>query len=157
MAGARVSGDGLRRAFVKLDRWRDAVQNPEPALRKVMTELETMADNGFAAGRRPLGGNWAPLSDNYRIYKSIVRPGAPILTFDGDLRASLGRERGDGAIRSVQGNTLRYGTRIHYAVYHNKGTPHMPARPVLPVNGKKLQAMVAKKIQEHILESGGAG
>lgn len=155
MAGARISGDGLRAAMVKLDRWRDAIQNPEPALRKVMTGLEDQADAGFAAGRRPMGTRWAALSSNYRIYKSIVRPGAPILTFDGDLRASLGRARGDGAIRSIRGNRLTYGTRIHYAVYHNKGTRNMPARPVLPANGKKLQAMVAKAMQEHILESGG--
>lgn len=155
MAGARISGDGLRAAMVKLDRWRDAIQNPEPALRKVMIDLEDWSDAGFAAGRRPMGNRWAALSSNYRIYKSIVRPGAPILTFDGDLRASLGRARGDGAIRSIRGNRLTYGTRIHYAVYHNKGTRNMPARPVLPANGKILQGLVARAMQEHILESGG--
>jgi len=154
MARAYVNGDGLRGAFVALDRWREAIEHPEPALRKVVQELEKAADIGFSSGRRPLGNAWVRLSPAYAAYKRVVRPGRPVLTFDGDLHASLGSARGDGAIRSIKGNTMRYGTTIPYAVYHNKGTAHMPARPVLPANGNRMQGIVAKAMHEHIIESG---
>lgn len=154
MARALVSGDGMRSFAAVLDRYREAIEHPEPALERVMSDLEAAADAGFAAGRRPLGGKWAALSSNYAAYKRVVRPGAPILTFDGDLRASLGRARGAGAIRVVSGQRMRYGTSISYAAYHQKGTPGMPARPVLPSGGARLQVLISKALHEHIINSG---
>ena len=151
MAQAKISGDQLRSAMVGLDRFREAIADPKPALEKVMLDLETAADAGFMAGKRPLGGNWAKLSPAYAMFKARIRPGRPILTFDGHLAASLGGARGPGAVRVVRGNKLRYGTTIPYAGFHNRGTSKMPARQVLPVNGRTLQEMVGKAMHEHIM------
>lgn len=150
MTRLRVSGDQLRTKIVMLDRFREAVEHPKPVFDRVVKELEVLADQNFSVGKRPLGGPWAKLSPNYAAYKKVVRPGRPILTFDGPLSASLGTARGPGAIRETSDKKLRYGTSIFYAAYHNRGTENMPARQVLPVNGKQLQALVAKAVHEHI-------
>lgn len=149
MARLRVSGDELRSNMIMLDRFREKIERPKPIFDAVMKQLEVKADEGFKAGRRPMGNSWAKLSPNYAAYKKVVRPGRPILTFDGDLAASLGTARGAGAIRETSDKKLRYGTTIYYAGYHNRGTETMPARQVLPVNGKQLQALVAKAVHDH--------
>jgi hypothetical protein len=64
---------------------------------------------------------WPPLSPKYKRYKERVRPGAPLLVFNGTMKAGFGydvRGRGDLFIRNTQ----------EYARYHQTGTRKMPAR-----------------------------
>lgn len=81
-----------------------------------------------AQGRR---SKWAPLTPAYAAYKSRVRPGRPLLVFDGDLRASLtGNNKRKGWLYNARSRRLVMGSKVPYAQYHQDGTSRMVARPL---------------------------
>jgi hypothetical protein len=74
------------------------------------------------------GDPWEPLSPGYAAYKARVKPGKPMLWFDGDLRkAAFSPQR----VTSATEAELRIVERK--AAWHQEGTSKMPARPIIPV------------------------
>ncbi len=94
---------------------------------------EELAERFGAAERRQFAsegaygsGGWAPLSDAYGAWKARVRPGRPVLEFDGDLRRSL-TERPFG-VEVIEPGFAIFGTGVEYAPYHQQGGERLPRR-----------------------------
>jgi phage gpG-like protein len=96
-------------------------------------------------------GKWAPLSPPYARFKARVRPGRPILVFDGDLRREM-TVPGKG-VYEVWPKGMTVGTDIDYAKYHQKGTPNMPARPLMGKAREADKRRFEKILQRWIVES----
>ena len=92
-----------------------------PALRRGGNVMLKSVHNNFIEAGRPIP--WRPLSPAYAVRKA--RQGYSILplTRTGLLRRSI-------AFR-VRNNSLKIGTSVTYAPYHQFGTSRMPARPYL--------------------------
>lgn len=101
-------------------------------------------------GTAETGGRWAPLSPPYARYKAKRRPGRPILVFDGDLRDSMIRPR--AGVWETWDSGFVVGTAVDYAIYHQQGTPRMPARPLLGSPRKRDTQQMAKILQRWIVE-----
>jgi phage gpG-like protein len=86
------------------------------------------------AGGRFAAGRWAPLSPKYKAWKERHYPGKKILAREGDLQASVAWNGGlgPGGVFHAFPRYVEFGTAIPYAIYHQQGTPKMPARPFLP-------------------------
>ena len=73
------------------------------------------------------GEPWAALSPGYARWKATVRPGAPLLVFDGVLRrATLAPDP------EYRPREMVLTIKAPHAVYHQAGTRRMPARPIVP-------------------------
>jgi phage gpG-like protein len=82
-------------------------------------------------GRGSYVGGWAPLSPRYAAYKSKVRPGRPLMEFNGTLRASLkGKDEPFAVFRPAQ-QSLQIGTSVPYAARHQTGGGRLPQRRVI--------------------------
>jgi phage gpG-like protein len=71
--------------------------------------------------------------------------------FDGDLKRSM-TVPGKG-IYIVRSNSMTVGTSVPYAIYHQKGTPTMPARPLIGSPRKQDTRQFGKILQRWIVES----
>jgi phage gpG-like protein len=76
-------------------------------------------------------GQYPALSPKYAKYKNMVRPGKPILVFDGHLRDSVTAFGNSDSVRAIGKNSLIQGTNVGYARYIQEGTKKMPARKYL--------------------------
>ncbi len=73
------------------------------------------------------GEPWAALSPTYARWKASVRPGKPLLVFDGTLkRATLAPDP------QYRPHEMVLTIRAPHAIYHQRGTRRMPARPPVP-------------------------
>jgi phage gpG-like protein len=96
-------------------------------------------------------GKWSPLSPPYGRWKARVRPGRPILVFDGDLRREM-TTPGKG-VYQVWRSGMTVGSDLPYAQYHQNGTPGMPARPLIGTPRKQDTRHMVKILQRFIVES----
>ena len=97
-------------------------------------QFQTEGDEG--------GDHWKELSPVYADWKEAHFPGKPILQRTGDLYASLTSRTDPNAVCREERKTLTLGSRIPYAIYHQRGTSKMPARPEIQLNeGFKREAM----------------
>lgn len=137
---------------LKLDRFRQNIEDAEPALQEMAEyQVEVINARQFKGQGSPeVGGSWAPLSPPYKRFKDRVRPGRPILVFDGDLRDSMTKV--PSGVFEVTHKSFTVGTQVHYATYHQNGTPTMPARPLLGSPRKRDTQHFVKILQRHIVE-----
>lgn len=122
-------------------------EDPRPAFRQITDELRLGEAEWFdSAG----AGTWPRLSD--RTLESKQRQGLPRepLVATGALRRSLTVKRGQGGIRSVTKRQMRFGSRIYYAKFHERGTG-VPARPILVPLTPKTRRRMVDDIREHLL------
>jgi hypothetical protein len=70
------------------------------------------------------GRPWAPLSPRYAAWKAARFPGKKILTRTGQLRRAA-----TSPTRRATPTVLTLTIESEVAVYHQEGTPRMPARP----------------------------
>lgn len=101
---------------------------------------------------------WAPLAQSTlrararrrRNRQKGQRFGSKILWDTGRLRSSYIYT----PVIHIEGNTMRYGTSVPYAKYHETGTRFMPARPVVGYAAvlapRRLQRALNKYIREEI-------
>jgi hypothetical protein len=73
------------------------------------------------------GQQWAPLSPAYALWKARHYPGRSILIRQGALRRAASEPR-----REATPRTLTLWIDDEKAGYHQAGTEHMPARPLIP-------------------------
>ena len=122
-AGGRP--DGLQRLTTALERaGAELADVGKHILPKLLPLLETETGKQFdAEGGGPASGSWAPLTLKYAKWKEAHFPGQPTLVRRGALKAALTGEHSPGALRSISGGTLSYGTTgIPYASFHQTGT-----------------------------------
>jgi phage gpG-like protein len=96
-------------------------------------------------------GRWSPLSPPYARFKARVRPGRPLLVFDGDLRREM-TVPGKG-VYEIGNGRMTVGTDLPHAKYHQNGTPTMPARPLMgparEADTRHFGKILQRWIQEH--------
>jgi phage gpG-like protein len=101
---------------------------------KVQDRFNLQGQSRGPGGRFSSGGRWAPLSVDYQKWKERHFPGQPILQRTGVLRDSLvwgGSSVGPDGIFEASPTTVVVGTAVPYGVFHQTGTPKMPARPFI--------------------------
>lgn len=153
MVGLRLTSDGFEPYSEVLDRFRQSLENAEPAFEELATYQKTVVNaRVFAQQGSPETGRWAALSPRYGRWKARVRPGRPILVFDGELRESMISVR--KGVYEVWNKGMVVGTVADYARYHQDGTPYMPARPLLGRTAKKDSRHMAKIFQDFIHRGG---
>lgn len=147
-------GDGLVRFSIEvfgekqvdrtLTRFADKAGNARPLFASLAHDIEEIERAQFAGeGRR--AHPWAWLQPG-----TVARKSEPRILFEtGALEASL--TGGRGRIRDIKRDELRFGTSVPYAGYHQSGTRHMPARPVIDFTEADKRAMI-RKIQRFIVE-----
>jgi phage gpG-like protein len=135
-----------------LERWQHNLGDATPAF-KAMADYQTKVVNArqFREQGSVETGKWSPLSPPYARWKARVRPGRPLLVFDGDLKREM-TVPGQG-VYDVWRSGMRVGTDIPYATYHQNGTPGMPARPLIGTARRQDTREFGKILQRWIVES----
>jgi phage gpG-like protein len=143
---------GAEPVSLMLERWQHNLGDATPAFEAMAQyQVKTINARQFREEGSVETGKWAPLSPLYGRWKARVRPGRKIMVFDGDLKTSL-TVPGQG-IYIVRNNMMTVGTAVPYAIYHQKGTPTMPARPLLGAHRQRDTRRFAKILQRWIVES----
>lgn len=111
-----------------------------PAARKKLlaalgVEMETQTKERFVRKTDPDGDKWADIADSTRRYLARHYPGSqPPLVRDGNLRDTIESQ--------VLGTTeVLAGETKEYAIYHQTGTPKMPARPSLGIGTEDAEEL----------------
>lgn len=126
----------------------DALNRGVSDFRPVWPEIELaffrlMSEQFDSEGQRG-GAKWKPLSEKYRQWKEKKYPGRPILHLTGRLRRSLSVVGGGDQIREPEPLSLTLGTRVPYAVYHQRGGGRLPARPPMQINKNDYGKFVSR-------------
>ena len=80
-------------------------------------------------GRQGSHGKWAALSPAYAAQKARRYPGKPILEASGAMKNDLLSESNEG---ETTAQTMLYGTKIKYALFHQTGTKGKSGKPKMP-------------------------
>jgi len=141
------STDGAAKMAKLLDLRRTQIENMTPVYNRFGDYLVKFhIPYQYEMQGRPY--KWRKLSKKYAAYKKRVRPGAPILVFNGTMRAGFGYEvRGQG--------DLWISNTQDYARYHQTGTEKMPARKWLQLTDPDYDQL-HKFAREHIMREYGA-
>ena len=109
------------------------------ALMAIGAEVKSQAERTFRHPQfRP--SPWAPRKNN-------ADPGRPLLHKSGVMKRDL-------AFRLVGDDTVVIGTPHEYLKFHQFGTKHMPARPVLPLDAHgNLLPRMQRKIMRIITDA----
>lgn len=148
-----VAGD------VQLDRgitrFGDGVSDYRPIWPLIYGEFQAEVKGQFESQGEQGGQAWAPLSDNppgrgYASWKQRHYPGQPILVRTGELKASLTDPHAPGAVFEPQPKQMTMGSNVPYAIYHQKGTGKMPARPEIELT-EKWKRETMRHIQDFLV------
>lgn len=96
-------------------------------------------------------GKYPPLSSGYAKYKNKVRPNAPILVFNGRLKASVTGRGSSDTIRNIGKQSLVQGTKVPYSKFIQEGTSKMPERKYLFIDD--AQAGRFERLMANYIES----
>jgi phage gpG-like protein len=147
-----LEGSGTDPIALMLVRWQHNIDDATPAF-EAMAQYQTKTVNArqFEEQGSVETGKWSPLSPPYARWKARVRPGRPILVFDGDLRREM-TVPGKG-VYQVWRSGMTVGSDLEYAKYHQNGTPGMPARPLIGKPRKADTRHMGKILQRFIVTS----
>ncbi|CAB4193267.1 Phage virion morphogensis protein [uncultured Caudovirales phage] len=109
---------GISRRADNLRPWFDKV-----ARAMVASEITNFATQGS------LDGGWPPLSPKYGLWKATNEAGRPMMVSTGKLLASVSRK--DRLVQSMTGKSMKLGSDVNYAHFHQSGTKNMPKRKVV--------------------------
>jgi phage gpG-like protein len=152
MTTLHFEGSGFDPFYRALQRWDHNLHNATPAFEAMAQyQKKTVNARQFDEQGSVETGKWSPLSPPYARWKARVRPGRPILVFDGDLKREM-TVPGQG-VYQVWRSGMTVGTDIDYAKYHQNGTPGMPARPLIGTPRESDRRQFAKILQRFIVES----
>ncbi len=121
---------------------------------KVIRQLLISATKmNFALGQSPDGVPWAPLK-RPRSRPRDKRKGRKAGSVDLPLRDSNTlmnslTANGPGSVDEISGNTLRWGTSVFYAPFHQYGTRYIPRRQFLGMT-PELQARIDSVLKKFI-------
>lgn len=123
-------------------------EDPRPAFQQIIDELRAGEAGWFATHGE---GGWPRLAESTLERKE--RQGLPRdpLVASRDLLRSLTVKRGRGAIRSATKTRMRFGSKLYYALFHDRGTGVPQRRPVLPVDVRTRKRMV-KDVRDHMMK-----
>lgn len=133
-----------------LSRVTDRAQNLRPFLDRIGEYLREVAQEQFESeGGRSRA--WRPLSPGYAAQKLARFGQRSILVATGDLRDSLSRTGGRHIEQVIGEDSLKFGTSVPYASYHQGGTERMPQRRILDLVEDDRQHIM-RDLQRHLFE-----
>ena len=125
----------------KVERWAELITDNRPFFEDAADLIANHERRHFASEGGSTGPRWAALVQWYNDYKAEVRPGMPILQFDGHLHKAV-VDRGRGYKQTIGKTKATFGIDpsatgasgrklIDYARAHTTGIPgRLPSRPV---------------------------
>lgn len=144
-----VAGDEqLQRSF---SRFTEHVKDYSPAFRAIAVEFFKGEEQQFESEGSHGSGGWSPLAPSTAEQKARLGYPPDILVRTGKLKNSLASMSGD-TVRDVQPHMLRLGTTVPYAIYHQKGTRRMPARPPIQLN-ERQKVEWTKIVHQHLVRA----
>ena len=112
--------------FVRgFSRFLDDVKDMSPAFELIYADFQDVEAEIFKAHGTP--EKWKQLSPDYAAWKAKVRPGRPILVFDGHLKESLTGKNAH-SVKKIGKLEAEFGTDLPYAHYHQYGGGRLPKR-----------------------------
>ena len=130
----------------KLSRFGEGVSDFRPAFIFIVEDLRTATVNLFKTEGH---GQWPPLSPKYAAWKKANFSGQPIMRASDMLYDSL-IKKGRGGIEEIDKLTMRWGTNVPYARFHQKGAGHLPVRRVVHLVEDEKKAIV-KQVQRYVV------
>lgn len=118
----------------------------------VIVELRTIVKEQFNGRGVGPSGQWKPLSDAYRKWKEKKFPGQPLLVRTGDTIQSLTTNTAQTINQSLP-DSLTFGTRLNYPVFHQRGGKRLPRRPIFDLSEQSKTRLV-KAIQRRLVAAG---
>lgn len=134
----------------RLERFELGAQNAAPAFDKMGNSLVLAEQKQFKSEGGYGSAGWAPLSAAYAARKRREVGNKPILVYSGTLKKGLTHR--PFPVEAVEAQFAVFGTDLDYALYHQHGTPRMPARPVISLPESVRQQWV--KILQRWLVTG---
>lgn len=121
--------------------------DPRPAFRAIVEDVRSAEADWFTSEG---AGSWPPLAA--RTLKAKQRAGYPssALVATGALRRSLTIKRGKGAVRSATKRQMKFGTKVHYARFHDTGEGAPKRRVMIPLDAKVRRRMV-KDVRDYMM------
>ena len=120
----------MKRSF---SRFADAIRDFSPAFEEIANDFKEIEKKQFNTEGQYGSGPWRALKPSYARWKAKYHPGKKILVLSGLMKESL-EDENPYTVREISPLQLRIGTKVRYAVYHQKGTSKMPARPIIKLN-----------------------
>ena len=133
-----------------ISRFADVTDDLSPAWKRIADDFLKVEARLFGSEGASGGEKWAPLSPAYAEWKEKHYPGKPILEREGDLMRSL-VERNSDHIERISPDQLVLGTRDPKAMFHQRGTRIMPARPPIMLSDYD-RTRWTKMIQRYLVE-----
>jgi phage gpG-like protein len=147
---ADISGDVvLDRAFNRIDQYISDFRSIWPNVAQGFYAIE---HEQFASeGSHGASGKWAPLSPTYKRWKQLHFPGEPILKLYHPLYESLTSPDAPDSIYRLDAQEMAIGTKVPYAMAHQRGAGNMPARPPISLT-EADKRKIQKSIQSGLVE-----
>lgn len=123
-----VSGD--TQLMRGLSRFSEGIKDLTPAFREIVKDFKEIERKQFDSSGSYGSGGWAPLSPRYAAWKDANYPGRGVLVRSGLMMESL-TSTNPWTIEEIKPLSLRVGTSIPYARYHQKGGGRLPRRPIV--------------------------
>jgi hypothetical protein len=116
--------------------WSRAVEDMSPVMRRIGDDVVEDVGNMFGTEGAMAGAPYPPLSPGYAKQKEAEFPGRPILVRTGRMR----REMLDKLTAvHVSKDRMLYEPVSGIAMYHQKGTEHMPARRMVAFTAPRMR------------------
>ena len=115
---------GLDEALRELDDAQGRIADLSPVMAVIAEDVKTLIDDSFEQSRKPSGRPWEPLAPA-TVKRRRANSSKPLIDTS-VLRNSINARPGP---RSV-----RFGTNVPYAEWHQFGTESIIARPFFPVD-----------------------
>lgn len=136
----------------KLTRFAANVAVPTAALGIAAEFLRSNAEQQFDTEGGHGSGGWKPLAESTILQKERLGLQPEILRATDDLMNSLiDRSDSQHTERRLSADSLAFGTRVPYAIYHATGTVNMPERPPIQLTDIERVALV-KAIQRSLID-----
>ena len=149
MGAFTIQIDGDVQLARRLSRVSAGVRDFRPAWEQIVSQVERIEEEQFSSQGAHGSGGWQPLSPAYAAWKARNFGGGGILVRTGRLRSSLTRRNPD-SIREVRPLELRFGTRVPYAAFHQRGTRALPERkPIELSEGDRRE--IVRTLQRYLV------
>lgn len=152
MINFSFSIDGVEAFNRGFNRVEEAITDFRSVWPNVAKEFYAIEAGQFKSeGAQGASGKWAPLSPAYAKYKAKAFPGGPILQATRSLFDSLTSPDALASIFRLDRDEMVLGSKAEGAVYHQRGTSRMPARPPISLMQEDKRRM-QKAIQVGLIE-----
>ena len=145
----------LNRAFNRVDEYISDFRGIWPS---VAAEFYAIEEGQFESeGEKGASGKWAPLGKAYAKFKVVAFPDEPILKATHSLYESMTDPEALDAVYRLEEHELVIGTKVPYALAHQRGRGRMPARPIISLteaDKRRLQKAIQSQLVQFTRRAG---